>query len=248
MLNALKSATNAAAVLAFSIALLVFACSCSNGVPAGRKGKVVTAGAPDTEFSSELNRRMYLSSVRIKVICKDESGSMGTGFAVSPRHVITALHVIDCEGEPPAFVFVVLRDGKSIPMWVDDPRIGGVDAVRLSVLEPLAMEFKTWVPTSDRAPLIGEDVCVVAGGMPGTYGIKKCGAVAFIQDGHFIVSMHIVPGNSGGAVFDSFGNVIGIVRAASFEPRREYYGVMILGSQWAHQLRVAMVTDEVASN
>lgn len=67
-------------------------------------------------------------------------------------------------------------------------------------------------PSKTGSPKLGEPVCVV-GAPLGRVNEITCGIVTNVLDPYMYVDARILPGNSGGPVFDNHGHVLGMVYA-----------------------------------
>ena len=139
-----------------------------------------------------------------------EAKSVGTAFMVSDDgYLLTAYHVVKS-----ASALRVFLNGKSYPAHVvkadipDDTAVIKIEG-RFSAL-PLA---------PSRNVRLGDPVFTVGFPNPELQGVEvkltrgEVSALNGFQDEprHFQISVPVQPGNSGGALIDSFGNVIGIV-------------------------------------
>lgn len=177
--------------------------------------------------------QQYQATYSIQTVCDGGRIQWGTAFAISPRHLITARHVIKCPtGEPQAITAYqprikyhgsggdptapwmpnsgVWRYDVTIDVVVDKlPEDENTDAARL-VVAGASEPFRTYLPVATYRPHIGQEVCAI--GMMSAAGVssmKKCGYVAGVNEQYIFVSIRVVAGNSGGPLIDSDGNVIG---------------------------------------
>jgi hypothetical protein len=163
---------------------------------------------------------MYQSSYRIIAICPDLRPYAGSAVAISGRQLITARHVLSCGGSGPMVVKAVGMDGEVYPMNVEAVSTTA-DAVRIG-LTGVGRPFVIHPRATTRLPQLGERVCIVGGDSPIARGVRKCGDTAVGFDGYVFVSLHAVPGNSGGGAFSASGELVGIVSKASWESDREF--------------------------
>lgn len=201
------------------LALLLLAAAC--GGLSGQPPRPLTA-----DYLTPKDRVMYESSVRLAITCPGGGEQSGSGFAISPRHVITAAHVITCGSlNAPISIVALLRTGVVVDMEVDAVD-RGADAARLRpalLKRPFAYFSEVRL-----TPLkVGEYICSIGGDNPNVFGVKKCGFVTVVGvcqydycdswmpssklPHWFHSSIPVVPGNSGSAVFDARGRVVGIV-------------------------------------
>lgn len=148
----------------------------------------------------------------------------GSAFAVSPRHAVTARHVVDCERELPSGLYqkgevwelvAKLHNGTLVELVVDKKGRDETDDAALLVAAGVAEPFASWAVTADRVPLIGETVCLMAF-VP--FEQRTCGPVTnyrrepdeWMGRGYITYGIQSIPGNSGSAVYDTSGRVVAI--------------------------------------
>jgi len=140
----------------------------------------------------------------------DQPGSTGTGFAVSPGHLITNQHVV--AGCQRVEVFSV--DGRRSGMVLDTDESVDLALIRVTGLGGEVARLRR--PGSLR---LGE--AAFAFGFPLTGLLSDSGnftngvvsGLRGLRDSanEFQITTPVQPGNSGGAVIDASGNVIGVV-------------------------------------
>lgn len=170
-------------------------------------------------YNSVVDWGEYNSSVRIAVLCPDQSTWAGTAVAVTSRHLLTAKHSIWCDGNGPIAVLARVRGGEAIQVQTEyvSP---DTDVARLAVMGD-AQPFQVRAFIRRRPVSIGEHVCTVGGDLFQNYGVRKCGDVAEVFSDFVALSIHVVPGNSGGGVYDRDGNVVGIVSRGQWDADKE---------------------------
>lgn len=159
------------------------------------------------------------SSVRILADCDGDGDLDGfaSGVAVSPRHILTARHVAEGCGRisrapDMAQFWAYTWDARRIPIVVDmlarDPE---VDAARF-VVDGGSDPFAVWALPALYLPATGQRVYQYTG--DGTFDPPfhwKEGVISGARGQQLDISIHGVPGNSGSAVFDVNGNILGIL-------------------------------------
>jgi hypothetical protein len=158
----------------------------------------------------------------------------GTGVILDDTHVLTAFHVVDCDTEPVISVLNVA--GKMVWMTIDKVRMDA-DLARLVTTKgkTLALGFYPIAsPRIGQRPLIGDTVCMAAA-LPDwerdCSKVSKKDKIPRIKHdelGHPAWSSDVMlegrvrHGNSGAAVYDSAGNLVGIV--TELDPTRKHGG------------------------
>lgn len=167
--------------------------------------------------------RLYATTVRITVQCPDGSGGWGSGVAVSPRHVLTARHVVDgCDGE--IWMLTATPYGRSITVeMVPDLISETTDAARLVVVGT----SKPFMRYARAAALPVPDGAMVCASVfdPGFF-LYQCGYLVGVFDSMMVLGFRIVGGNSGGPVFAD-GRLVGLVVARSIHPDRQHVGFAV---------------------
>lgn len=186
----------------------------------------------------------YDVGVKVGVLCSNGVKS-GSGVAISAREVLTARHVITCPvGEPLGMVIVGQQLGEDVlDVVLDSDASSEVDAVRL-VVAGTATPFKKWArrDPSGRKLQRGEVVCVYGMNMP-DFPMAKCGRVAAVGENRAVVSTHIVPGNSGGPVFDGNGYLVGLAVAGQWDADEEFVAVVQLTGSFGELMDVSTWVD-----
>jgi S1-C subfamily serine protease len=161
--------------------------------------------------------------------------SQGTGFAISSEgHIVTAYHVIKGAQTIKVYLskesFVVAQTLHSDPM--NDLAILKIEKPTSSFLKVAPMRS---VKTGDRvftigfpmSSLLGEEAKYTEGVVSSLSGLK--GASSFLQ-----ITVPVQPGNSGGALVNERGEVVGIITAtAAILPFIEESGTLPQNINWA---------------
>ncbi len=170
-------------------------------------GVVAPNGAMDS--AKEIAKRT-LPSV-FTVLVTSRSGkllSQGSAFLITPKHLITNVHVIEAGERSKVYV---LNPNFDDPVPVT--AVPGVDLeADLAVLE-VEESLGIAIPLASNEPEIGETVFAI-GTPKGLEGTFSTGIVSGFRDhagiGHLQISAPISPGSSGGPVLNSIGEVIGV--------------------------------------
>lgn len=128
---------------------------------------------------------------------------VGSGVVVGEQHVVTAAHVVSCPGK----VFVGVGDTKQKEWHLATIQSADflADVVRLKVPDTRLMVGS--VETSPPPP--PDSIICAMTAVPNFR--KKCGLVRHINVGSFWHTAPVVPGNSGSGMFNSTGELVGIV-------------------------------------
>lgn len=180
-------------------------------------------------YQSEADRIEYEASLRIIVDCP-AGQQVGSGVAITPRHVITAKHVVECMFGTSTKIIARTRHGASLEMALDKISIDE-DIARLVVVgtgEP----FHVYASVSLTKPKTGEKVCAVGGDGPAVHSIRKCADIATVTDTYIVMPIGAVPGNSGSGLFNGAGEIVGILTRGRWEPSGEKLGLAIRATSW----------------
>jgi len=138
--------------------------------------------------------------------------STGTGFFITSKgHLITNLHVI--------------KGGRRIEVLTNNGLVSA-ELVKKDENNDLALlkvqgEFTVFAITSSRKTKLGSSVATIGfpnvgiQGFAPKYAKGEIASLSGFSDaaGYFQISVPTQPGNSGGALFDELGNVVGVVSA-----------------------------------
>lgn len=173
----------------------------------------------------------YAQTYRLTVTCAGDRKVGGSGVAVSSTKLMTARHVVlACAVRGWATTSIVAQNETGSYSLAYDGITKGADAARLRVTGD--KRFPTWATLSAESPARGEEVCSV-GTTPRTPPIEKCGRVFLVAADHIFVSLHVVPGNSGGPIYDSRGHVVALVSAGNWSNGKEHFVMGPLASSFA---------------
>jgi len=148
----------------------------------------------------------YERAAMVETTCMDGSGAWGSAVLLDDHRALTALHVVAQCGDP--IILVQTSDGKKHLVTVD-AIAPNADMVRLVALDRWAVP-KGKLQWS-KAPHRGRVACAVTG-MP--HRNRLCGEVQESNDDAGAeVEFRIVAdhGNSGSAVYDSAGRLVGVL-------------------------------------
>ncbi len=181
--------------LVLAVALLAACTSCASWVSTTRS-----------------TSQQYNAGVKIDVTCHDHV-HRGSGVIVGPGHVLTAKHVVECAlvpgfpfTVPPVKVTVDPGDGAveaEVELTLGE---GTKDIARLVLAKPTLGAYMSPI-TIGPAPAIGETVCEASMVPRPTY---RCGIVQQ-SNGYINMEMRVEHGNSGSGLYNSKGQLIGIV-------------------------------------
>lgn len=165
--------------------------------------------------------------------------TMGSAVAISPRHLLTAEHVVDCDGGDPLAIMGMDRDGKTHELLVS--KLGGADLdVARLVVEGSGEPFRAWGEFGP-GPKLGQVVCVVhARPRRG----RKCGEVSewrtgsgWAGAGSFEYEARTIGGTSGSGVWLR-NHLVGIHVGGSHGEGADHFSV---GVHWG-QFKDLLVT------
>jgi S1-C subfamily serine protease len=137
----------------------------------------------------------------------------GTGVALDQQRVLTAAHVVACPEMP--WIHVTLSDGRVFRMDVnkenDDRKTGYAILQTVGAFDSFDIPFPNPTVASPHGT-----VCAVAElpnyGYQKPYFRKLCGPITAARDGAMVFEAPNYRGESGAAVYDDSGDLVGIVQ------------------------------------
>lgn len=207
--------------------VLVLTCTCAGVVPN-------INSQPTAVVLTENTARA--ASIALHVQCPNGKKYVGSGFAVTPRYVITARHVVNCNQaeddeayEPPMLVVGKTNTGKIVELTeesLDGPR----DAALLVVVGP-EEPFTSTVKINTDTVQSGARVCTWSG-----YHRKHvCGKVKHVGSRRTYIYMKVIPGDSGSLLYNEKGEVVGII-TAYVDKADPPLGVASMSTGWGYML------------
>ncbi len=178
---------------------------------------LLTACSACAGFSPNIGqtpRQQHDAMVLIKKTCSDGRVGLGSGLMISEDRVITARHVIKCDVMPGV---PIQLDAARIEVFASpDDTLDAVLEVETSDLHDLARlqlpnkKLGKYFTPIRVAPMpgIGKKVCAVSAWPRPSY---KCGEAQFPIRGKLLVNFAVERGNSGSAIFNEYGNLVGII-------------------------------------
>ena len=187
----------------------------------GRALLILGLGWPIQSQADELTESMRLSTVPVVCAASPTSIGGGSGFIVATgKHVVTNRHVVACADEG-GRVGVMSASGELVPAivtWKSDTKDLAILGVEKSLGEPVTFATRNTMDERDK---------VIVAGYPGAAqrSERDFGRVSFAEgiiskfteldsrDGtirHIQITAPVNPGNSGGPLFNEFGEVVGI--------------------------------------
>lgn len=157
-----------------------------------------------------------------------KAGWSGSGFALNHGYVVTNFHVIedaktilikgvkgDFNTELHATVIATDKANDLAVIKIDDERFQGFGTIPYKIKRTMSeVGESVWALGYPMTDIMGEEVKFTDGKISSRTGIK--GDMSVYQ-----ISVPIQPGNSGGALFDNYGNIVGITSAGL--NREEFY-------------------------
>lgn len=197
----------------------------------------VTAAVNRSKYVDEPTYVEYESSVRILVSCADGGTVIGSGTTVSADTVLTAKHVVEgCDDSGGAILMrVVTQDDEEHTMLLDR-KMDGQDVATMIAMEDAP--FTVFPKVATTLPLIGETVCWVGGdGDPDMNDLRKCAEWTGYQYKLKIGDMYFLagkpaPGNSGSGVFNSRGELLGVLNVGDWDPRHDFMTGITVFEVW----------------
>lgn len=189
-----------AIVVGWVMMLAAFASACKYDTPA-QEAKAPAEGFP-VDIEAQQQR-----AVRIMVLCRDSSkNASGSGVIFNKHMLITANHVVD-RGCHSMRVFAVAHNARVFHMTISDT-LPSHDLAMLVTGEAMPVPP---VDLNGGVVRAGETVCVVPG-FPKR--VRTCGKtlVVFKRPGekNLYFEAHTESGNSGGGIYNTRGDIVGI--------------------------------------
>ncbi len=196
--------------------------------------------------------KMYPNSSKSGILPNDAQWS-GTGYAISSNYIVTNEHVIDgaktikIKGINGNFstsysAEVVSRDKKNdlAILKINDSRFGSITAIPYAIkTQQLEVGDEVYVLGYPLTQALGDEIKLTNGIISSRTGYQN-------DISTYQISAPVQPGNSGGPMFDSKGNVVGIINAGV--PGAENVGYAIKTSYLKNLIESAELHIALPSN
>lgn len=182
-----------------------------------------TAEYPDAGMDAEVRAAVISYGYRIVVDCDGDGDpdSYGSMSAVGPKDFLTAGHMA-CD----------VHSNENAKYWGLDAAgnrrdvtlalvSATVDAALFKLADGFALN-ETWAEIGYEDPLPGDTVYQFTGGAR-LQMFFKVGYIGRVDDRQLWVSQHGVPGNSGSGVFNTQGEMIGVLWGGEWDPSKEFF-------------------------
>lgn len=169
----------------------------------------------------------YDAAVKIEAHCvKEDKGTFstvgwyGSGVIVDSRRLLTAAHVTDDEG---MFCSFVTTDSAGKARLAFPLRAVAANDLASMELAPDEPDFAPVHVTFGGKPMLGSTVCT-SSAFPRV--ARKCGEVQPYTDppGDLVMGIVVEPGNSGSALYDEYGRLVGIVTHLTYCANHQWCG------------------------
>lgn len=182
------------------------------------------ADTPPPNYVPGIIELEYRSSYRLLVACID-GVKVGSGTAISQKHILTAKHVVECEIGDPVVIIATDHTHKEYTMVLD--KLSEQHDIARIVTSDKKEAFKTYARTSFGVFPIGTRICLVTGDST-TFMIRKCGEIGVATNNqYYLISIHVVPGNSGSGVWLTDGSIAGVITRGKWDSTNEYIGLAV---------------------
>ena len=181
------------------------------------------------------------------------AGWSGSGFALNQGHIVTNYHVVeeaktilvkgikgDFQTELKAKVVATDKVNDIAILKIDDERFNGFGVIPYKVKREMSdVGESVWALGYPMTDVMGEEVKFTDGKISSRTGIQ--GDMSVYQ-----ISVPIQPGNSGGALFDNYGNIVGITSSGlnreEFNSENVNYAIK---TSYLHNLVESSLTSSV---
>lgn len=143
----------------------------------------------------------------LSVLCADGLSFAGSAVVLGPDRLLTAAHVVACEGHGGAPLLVLVDIGATSTTAIVELTSSGSDLARLVTADRMEYHALLIGPR----PEVGDLLCVAAGAPAGR--TRRCGPVEGFEPepGDIVHAVVTEPGNSGAGVYDARGRLVGIL-------------------------------------
>ena len=191
----------------------------------GQTQRIDPALFPTAKKDIALTNREIIEKVAPAVVFIETSGGSGTGIIIDKNgYILTNEHVVGSDENPE----IKLSDGRSWVAYV----VGFDQIIDLAILKVETSSFLPEVKLGDSDSMGAGDTVFTLGypfGFEGDASFKEgtISRILVLNDiSHFEISAEIHPGNSGGPLINTKGEVIGI-NSAAYSPEKTLKGILV---------------------